>query len=423
MTTVEEIQQEELAGLFAGFARMRVILAPIPMSVCIYIAVVDPSWWRRALMATLLVLIPTLIGSELWRFKAQGMRPIRYRRTLTIIGVAMMMMAAATGGVESPFVAAVIPMTIVLGAILTRPAHRVAVFAFFAAAIWTMTLIATGSRVAHFVPLPFGGGPRAGHNDVLLLFQATMASMMLIGLFYFSRLIRLRFDALVQRAGAARAEALQAHADQLQLLTALSAEIAHELKNPLASVKGLAALMAPELEGKNGERITVLRREVERMQTILEELLNFTRPLGPLTRQEADLAELCRSVADLHEGMCREAGVSVKVRAGGRVNAPCDARKVKQILINLLQNAIEASPPGRVIDLEVEKGTIRVLDRGGGLLPSVAERVFEPGATTKPTGSGLGLTVARALARQHGGELSLSARPDGGCAAELRLPS
>jgi two-component system, NtrC family, sensor histidine kinase HydH len=138
-----------------------------------------------------------------------------------------------------------------------------------------------------------------------------------------------------------------------------------------------------------------------------------------------DLAALAHEVAALHEGMAHERGVAVEVR-GEAALARCDPRKVKQVLINLVQNALDASPPGSALEIEVGGGAgaaaVRVLDRGAGLDPAVAGRVFEAGVTSKAHGSGLGLTIARALARQHGGELELGPRPGGGCSAVLRLP-
>jgi signal transduction histidine kinase len=92
-----------------------------------------------------------------------------------------------------------------------------------------------------------------------------------------------------------------------------------------------------------------------------------------------------------------------------------------------VQNALEASPSGAMVEIEAshdgEGVQVRVLDRGPGVAAELAARVFEPGVTSKAQGSGLGLTIARALARQHGGNLELVGREGGGCQAVLRLPA
>ena len=146
----------------------------------------------------------------------------------------------------------------------------------------------------------------------------------------------------------------------------------------------------------------------------------------PLAVGDSDVGALCREVAALHEGMARERAVEIAVRAG-RVPVRCDPRKARQVLINLVQNALDASPPGAAVEIEAEPAAgrgarVRVLDRGRGVAPAVAGAVFSPGVTTKPAGSGLGLTIARALARQHGGDVELSARDGGGTAAVVTLP-
>jgi signal transduction histidine kinase len=236
--------------------------------------------------------------------------------------------------------------------------------------------------------------------------------------------MRNAFRSATQRALDARDDVLTTHEENTRALTIMTAEIAHELKNPLASVKGLAALLDREAEGKNHERLTVLRREVDRMQEILDSFLNFTRPVVPLQVGAVELKDLVEQVVALHEGMAHERGVSLRVDAK-ELSVKADVRKLKQVLINLVQNALHVTGAEGAIDLVVRPdangASVLVMDRGPGV--QNAERAFEAGVTTKDRGSGLGLTVSRLLARQHGGDVRLLPRDGGGTIAELTLPS
>ena len=190
------------------------------------------------------------------------------------------------------------------------------------------------------------------------------------------------------------------------------------------SIKGLAGLLSRDLSGKSAERMGVLKEEADRMQGILEEFLTFSRPLVPSVAEPVDLRFLVDGVAALHEGMARHRGL--KFVTAGNADAEADPRKTRQILINLVQNAIEASPAGGTIWIVVEAGQgsaeVRVEDEGSGPDKDLGERVFQAGVTTKASGNGLGLTIARGLARQQGGDLFLERRPVGGAVARLNLP-
>jgi two-component system sensor histidine kinase HydH len=373
------------------------------------------------------VLVPLFFVVEWLRFRSRGFTPRAVPYNLAVASVGVCVVAFASGGLGSPFVYVLVPLGIMTG-IFVRGAAGIALVAFQVAAVWACAVIGATGAIRDFNLSVFGGGARVGGPPSYLYAHAAFVTFVLLIAGAVGRAVRGTLETIIRRGLAAQQESLRAHAERAEELTALSGEIAHELKNPLASVKGLAGLLAQQLQdGKGAERLGVLRREVDRMQSVLDEFLNFSRPLVPLALGEADVAALCREVAALHEGMAKERGLVVAVHGAG-VRVRCDPRKVKQVLINLVQNALDASPPGGAVELEVgaaDDGGARVavLDRGRGVDPALAEAVFSPGVTTKPAGSGLGLTIARALARQHGGELALQPRPGGGTRAELVLPA
>jgi two-component system, NtrC family, sensor histidine kinase HydH len=244
---------------------------------------------------------------------------------------------------------------------------------------------------------------------------------------YVGFILRTMFERTIARVEDAHEEILRMHAEQMRSLTALSSEIAHEIRAPLSSIQGLTGLVLQEIRDSTRaeSRLEALRDEASRMQKLLEEFLNFSRPLSPLSLQTVDGVRIGGEIIDLFQGVAQERRLSIAL-SGDPVELRCDPRKIKQVLINLVQNAVEASRPGGEIGIEVEprprQAAIRVLDRGHGLAAEVAQRAFQPGVTTKPRAPGLGLTIARSIAEQHGGTLTLRGREGGGCAAELMLP-
>jgi two-component system sensor histidine kinase HydH len=209
---------------------------------------------------------------------------------------------------------------------------------------------------------------------------------------------------------------------RLAVLGEMSSVIAHELRNPLASLKGNAQLLAERLppdgrERKKAERIVL---EAQRLETLSGDLLDFSRS-GPIDRRDTDPAALLRAAA---ESMDTSRVVLSLERAPARF--PLDAPRVRQALTNLLVNAVQASPVGSPatarVEMEGDRLVFTVSDRGPGIPPEDLERIFEPFYTTRPTGTGLGLAVAQRIVQMHGGTLTAASEPGGGATFRMAIP-
>ena len=421
----EEIQRQEMSRLFGLFTRARLALIPALLVLFAWTWWVDPTGWRIIILAVAVPLLAAIFVFEFRRWQRRGLSRHAIDRNLVVGVLGIVTLSVVTGGLQSPFLPVMVVVTVAIG-LFGSPAVATWLMGFEMFAVVTFTVLEL-TRGDLWLRLPALSG--AGRIPTVRTWTVAATFTFLLAVSrWLGRFVRRAFDVMLRRTVRAQAESLRAHADRAEELTALSAEIAHELKNPLASVKGLAGLLAPAVTpGKAAERLAVLRHEVDRMQAILDEFLNFSRPLVPLALGDHDAGELCREVAALHEGLAHERGVELEVQAASPAMARCDPRKVKQVLINLVQNALDASPADSVVSLAATAapgGGARVVvaDRGRGLDPVLGRQVFDPGVTTKAQGSGLGLTIARALARQHGGDLLLSSREGGGTEAVLLLP-
>ena len=423
----EEIQRAELSRLFGRVTSVRLAVVPVVIGLVAWLLVYPVTPWRRAVLVILGLVAIALFVHEVVHHRRHGLGRRAFALNFAFAAVGQAVASLATGGLESPFLFAMFPMAMVGVVVVESPLWLLLVMVQ-AIEIWIMAWIEMGALLPHFNPSWFGGDAIPGWDHAHVVWAAAFATVGLGVVTFLGRGMRHSFDGMLRRGLEARHEVLCTHQERVHELAALSGEIAHELKNPLASIKGLSALLAQDApSGKPAERIAVLRREVDRMQAILEEFLNFSRPLVPLAIETVDVRALLDEVAEMHEGLAHEKNVPIIVRANAE-SVRCDPRKLKQAIINLVQNALEASPAGAAVEIEAEGAqpgsevSLRVLDRGAGIEAGLRDKVFEPGVTTKARGSGLGLTIARALLRQHGGDLALLPREGGGCVAAMRLP-
>jgi two-component system sensor histidine kinase HydH len=418
--TLDEVEREILRRLFAHMVRVRLVVAPLVfVALLLGLMLADSASWRLLLLTAVAGIASVRVVLEYRFYQRTGFAESRIPLLMVWIVPLASSAILVTGGISSPVMPLLLPAAFFLNLFLA-PRGGAAVLAGISAVLWLLVWLAVAGPIAELVPAELGGGRAAGRAPALVYWQGVVYQFALVVVTTISQLMRRAYREMVMRALAGRDEVLRLHGEGVRALTTLSAEIAHELKNPLASVKGLAALVDREVTGKPQERMAVLRQEVDRMQEILETFLNFSRPLVPLDARPVRLRALCEEVVALHEGMALERGVSLRVLEEASVEVRADPRKLKQIAINLVQNALEASPRGGAVELIVRVDRLVVRDHGPGV--AVGERLFEPGVTTKAQGSGLGLTIARALARQHGGELTLEPAQGGGCAATLVLP-
>jgi signal transduction histidine kinase len=217
-------------------------------------------------------------------------------------------------------------------------------------------------------------------------------------------------------------------AEQLAAVGQLAAGIAHEVRNPLTGIKFLveAALRPSNSTPLTAEDLRLIRQEIVRMERTVQDLLDYARTPPP-ERRPHDLRELVIEAAGVAKIRAERKQVAVRVELpDSPAPASVDRDQVLSLLTNLLFNAIDAAPPGGETGVRAASGadgllTVEVTDTGPGIDPALADRLFTPFATSKPTGTGLGLTVARRIAIDHGGTLTAANRPEGGACFTLTL--
>lgn len=276
----------------------------------------------------------------------------------------------------------------------------------------------SGGRVLIAVGLDASLYLQAARKDLLTLVMAaglvlTLAAAGAASLFW--------------RRKVAALQAEVARQERLAAMGTLAAGVAHEIRNPLSSIKGFATYFRARFEpgSKDHELAEVMIGEADRLNRVVSELLELTRP-SELRLADTDPAELLGHALKLVEGDCRSRGIDVRTRLEGAPPVPLDADRMLQALLNLLLNAVQSMPGGGVLTVSAQtvrdRLELRVADTGCGISRDDLERVFDPYFTTKNQGTGLGLATVRTIVEAHGGRVRIASEPGRGTEVTLDLP-
>jgi signal transduction histidine kinase len=221
-------------------------------------------------------------------------------------------------------------------------------------------------------------------------------------------------------------------AERLAELGTLTGGLAHEIKNPLSTVQLNLQLLAEDLTPDNPayprivNRLKTVQKETSRLRDILDDFLRYAGQLE-LDRQPTDLNELLEELVDFFLPQAQQQRAKVRLRPADQpLVAAVDPRLIKQAVLNLMLNALQAMPEGGDLILSASKddgvALIDIIDTGKGIPPEAIDKIFQAYYTSKKGGTGLGLAMTQRIIKEHGGQLSVTSEMGKGSDFQLRLP-
>jgi signal transduction histidine kinase len=217
-------------------------------------------------------------------------------------------------------------------------------------------------------------------------------------------------------------------AEQLAAVGQLAAGVAHEIRNPMTSVKMLVQAGLADGDTLTPEDLRIIEGEVRRVEKSLQTFLDFARPPKP-DRRPTDLAAVLRGVVELIRGRAEKQRVQLELDLPPYdASLVADGEQLRQVFVNVCLNALDVMPSGGKLRISLHETAARrlqveIADTGPGIARNIAPRLFEPFVSSKDTGLGLGLVISRRVVEDHGGTIAAANRRDGGASFFIALPA
>lgn len=223
-------------------------------------------------------------------------------------------------------------------------------------------------------------------------------------------------------------------AERMSALGELSTVLAHEIRNPLGSIKGTAEILRDDFRpgDRKYEFLEILIKEADRLNRVVEDFLGLARPL-PVERESCDMVAEVAEIVTLMKGEAASRGVALRMTPASLPPVRGDRERLRQVLLNLVLNAIQATGRGGSVTISTrplparDEGPagieIAFADTGAGIPRENLARIFQPFFTTRPGGTGLGLAIAQRIIESHGGTIDAESEPGRGTTFRVRLPA
>jgi signal transduction histidine kinase len=230
------------------------------------------------------------------------------------------------------------------------------------------------------------------------------------------------FNRMIDDLRASREQLVKS--ERLAAVGAVASGIAHEIRNPLAAMRLTAEVLQSSASQSAREGLARLAEEIDRLSRIIDELLAMGRP-APHEPVDTDVAVFLADAAAFLQRQIDHAGVRLALRTEGAGRARIDPKKMRQVFLNLVLNALQAMPRGGGLSVTASRSDggllISVADTGQGIAPDIRGRIFEPFFSTKPGGTGMGLALSKRIVEEHGGTIDFDSSA-GGTTFSIHLP-
>ncbi|ENH96968.1 sporulation kinase [Gracilibacillus halophilus YIM-C55.5] len=222
-----------------------------------------------------------------------------------------------------------------------------------------------------------------------------------------------------------QAEEMLIRSEKMSIAGQLAAGIAHEIRNPLTSLKGFVQLLQAGISSKE-EYYKIMIDEIEKINTITSELLFISKPMTDEKNLE-NVKEMLQDVVTLLQTQANLYDIQLTLNVSDKLDIYCDRSQMKQVFINLIKNAIEEMTNGGTIEIDVTHDdkwcVISIIDEGPGVPKHLLHKLKEPFFTTKKNGTGLGLMISNQIIDNHQGQLDIQSNPSKGSTFRIYLPN